>query len=121
MRSIDVVIFFSCDIFTLQDRKFLQGCLLTIAPSIEERAKKVKTSRRAQGASGRLHRTEAGDWVWSSSDEDDDEPEKSNSSNNGHDSKLTENGSSQAVVNANVSNVNHTITNDSTLVQNLSG
>ncbi|XP_017490264.1 PREDICTED: serine/threonine-protein kinase OSR1-like [Rhagoletis zephyria] len=113
-----------------KDRKFLQGSLLTIAPSIEERAKKAKTSRRAQGASGRLHRTEAGDWVWSSSDEDDDEgppTERSGgngNNNNGHDSKLaTENGGAPApanVVNAAVSNVNNTITNDSTLVQNLS-
>lgn len=103
---------------------------MTIAPSIEERAKKAKTSRRAQGASGRLHRTEAGDWVWSSSDEDEDEgpsSERSSSNNNGHDSKLatSENGAAPAsqanVVNANVSNVNHTITNDSTLVQNLPG
>ena len=48
----------------------MQKTLLTNAPSIEERSKKAKSSRRGQGASGRLHRTEAGDWVWSS-DEDD--------------------------------------------------
>lgn len=43
--------------------------LLQGAPSLEERAKKAKTSRRQPGASGSLHRTEAGDWVWSSDDE----------------------------------------------------
>ncbi|CAG2112641.1 unnamed protein product [Medioppia subpectinata] len=57
-------------------RKLISDCLQkdpSKRPSstdIEERAKKAKTSRRGQGASGRLHRTEAGDWVWSS-DEDD--------------------------------------------------
>lgn len=92
---------------------------MTIAPSIEERAKKAKTSRRAQGASGRLHRTEAGDWVWSSSDEEDDEPQKSSSSNNGHDGKLADNSPAQATLP--VTNAHHTLTNDSTLVKSPTG
>ena len=40
------------------------------APTIEERARKAKTGRKAPGTSGRLHRTEAGDWVWSSDEEE---------------------------------------------------
>lgn len=86
---------------------------MTIAPSIEERAKKAKTSRKAQGASGRLHRTEAGDWVWSSSDEEDDSSGSSNHNNHNSSSKP------EAVTSqANCHNVNNTLTNDSTLVQN---
>lgn len=61
--------------------------LLSNAPSIEERAKKAKTSRRGQGASGRLHRTEAGDWVWSS--DEDDERETANSENTAHENHST--------------------------------
>ncbi|XP_054163962.1 serine/threonine-protein kinase OSR1-like isoform X2 [Oppia nitens] len=53
-----------------KDKHYMIKTLLSTAPSIEERAKKAKTSRRGQGASGRLHRTEAGDWVWSDDDQD---------------------------------------------------
>ncbi|KAI2799056.1 STE20/SPS1- proline-alanine-rich protein kinase [Blomia tropicalis] len=94
-----------------KDRKYLQGTLLTIAPSIEERARKAKSSRRAQGASGRLHRTEAGDWVWSSDDEDDPSP------NNGNYNFVENNPVQQMISNANTS-MNYTLNNDSTLVQN---
>ena len=59
----------------------MQKTLLTNAPSIEERTKKAKTSRRGQGASGRLHRTEAGDWVWSSDEDDNPEKETTNAEN----------------------------------------
>lgn len=53
-----------------------------IAPSLEARSQKARSYRKAPGASGRLHRTEAGDWIWSSdsedeahsNDESDDEP-----------------------------------------------
>ncbi|XP_075680458.1 oxidative stress responsive kinase frayed isoform X2 [Dermatophagoides pteronyssinus] len=69
-----------------KDRKYLQNTLLTIAPTIEERSKKARTSRRAQGASGRLHRTEAGDWVWSSSDEEDDDDNQNNNKDNSSES-----------------------------------
>lgn len=54
---------------------------MSIAPSIEERAKKVRTSRRAPGTSGRLHRTEGGSWIWSSDDEDDSPPQSSSNKN----------------------------------------
>ncbi|RWS18006.1 serine/threonine-protein kinase OSR1-like isoform X2 [Dinothrombium tinctorium] len=68
-----------------KDRKYLLQNLLSCAPSIEERAKKVKNVKRAPGTSGRLHRTETGDWIWSSDDESDpndkDSPEGSSSSN----------------------------------------
>jgi serine/threonine-protein kinase OSR1/STK39 len=62
----------------------LQKTLLSNAPSIEERAKKVRTSRRTQGASGRLHRTEAGDWVWSSDEEESQEKEGTGNGGDAH-------------------------------------
>ena len=50
---------------------------------MEARVQKARSYRKAPGASGRLHRTEAGDWVWSSDseaeggdDSDDDSDEK---------------------------------------------
>lgn len=52
-----------------KDRKYLIQTLLSAAPSIEERAKKAKSGKRPPGASGRLHRTNQGDWVWSDDDE----------------------------------------------------
>ena len=61
-----------------KDRKYLIQTLLTCAPSIEERAKGVRKERRPPGASGRLHRTNAGDWIWS---DDDLSPEHSHSDN----------------------------------------
>lgn len=54
-----------------KDRKYLVQTLLSCAPSIEERAKKAKNVKRPPGTSGRLHRTETGDWIWSSDDESD--------------------------------------------------
>ncbi|XP_015794287.1 serine/threonine-protein kinase OSR1 isoform X2 [Tetranychus urticae] len=55
-----------------KDKKYLVQNLLPCAPSIEERAKKAKNVKRPPGASGRLHRTETGDWVWSSDDDSSD-------------------------------------------------
>lgn len=60
-----------------KDRKYLMSSLLTCAPSIEERAKKAKSNKRPPGTSGRLHRTNAGDWVWS---DDDVSPDNSDGS-----------------------------------------
>ncbi|XP_065560895.1 serine/threonine-protein kinase OSR1-like isoform X2 [Artemia franciscana] len=58
-----------------RDKKFLQETLLSNSPGLESRSQKAKVSGR-NPHSGRLHRTEAGNWVWSS-DEDstDDEQE----------------------------------------------
>lgn len=53
-----------------KDKKFLVQTLLTCAPSMEVRAQKLKNAKRPPGTSGRLHRTETGDWVWSSDEED---------------------------------------------------
>lgn len=48
-----------------KDKRYLTQTLLACAPTIEHRAQKLKNSKRNPGASGRLHRTETGDWVWS--------------------------------------------------------
>lgn len=48
--------------------KFTLG--LFAAPSLEARSQKARSYKKAPGASGRLHRTEAGDWIWSSDSED---------------------------------------------------
>lgn len=53
-----------------KDRKYLTQTLVAIGPSMETRVNKAQTSKRQSGTSGRLHRTVAGEWVWS---EDDDE------------------------------------------------
>lgn len=52
-----------------KDRKYLIQMLVSCAPSLEARAQKLKNTKRVPGTSGRLHRTEAGDWVWSSDEE----------------------------------------------------
>ncbi|XP_054932060.1 serine/threonine-protein kinase OSR1 isoform X7 [Dermacentor andersoni] len=74
-----------------KDKKYLMQTLLTCAPTIEVRAqkqsspkvassgrvgKKLKNCRRVPGTSGRLHRTETGDWVWSDGEDDEDSPDE---------------------------------------------
>ena len=57
-----------------RDRKFLQQSLVASAPSIDARVQKARgPSKQRPGASGRLHRNDAGDWVWSSDEDDDDD------------------------------------------------
>ncbi|KAF2356957.1 Protein kinase domain [Trinorchestia longiramus] len=46
-----------------KDKKFLQQILLQGGPSLDDRVSKQNS--RGTGASGRLHRTQSGDWVWS--------------------------------------------------------
>ena len=51
-----------------KDRKYLTQTLLATGPSMETRVHKA--AKRQPGASGRLHRTVTGEWVWSSEEED---------------------------------------------------
>ncbi|XP_018023064.1 serine/threonine-protein kinase OSR1 isoform X2 [Hyalella azteca] len=53
-----------------KDKKFLQQILLQGGPSLDDR---VSKNSRGPGASGRLHRTQSGDWVWS---DDETEPQQ---------------------------------------------
>jgi len=52
-----------------RDKKYLQQTLLMGGPSLDVRVQKA--SKRQPGASGKLHRTTSGEWVWSSDDEGD--------------------------------------------------
>ena len=72
-----------------KDRKFLQQSLVTSAPNIDARISQRNRSAGVSsggkksggaGASGRLHRNDAGDWVWSSDDDDEDTTNTSTSS-----------------------------------------
>lgn len=51
-----------------KDRKYLTATLLATGPSMATRVHKA--AKRQPGASGRLHRTVTGEWVWSSEEED---------------------------------------------------
>jgi len=54
-----------------KDKKYLQGVLVNAAPNPEVKVNKTKSKK--PGTSGRLHRNETGDWVWSSDEEDSDD------------------------------------------------
>lgn len=61
-----------------KDKKFLHHSLLTVGPSIETRVQKAANAKRQPGASGKLHRTVSGEWVWSSDDESEGTVKKTN-------------------------------------------
>ena len=65
-----------------KDKNYLQKNLVASAPNIDARVQKAKTAKRP-GTSGRLHRNEVGEWVWSS-DEDDGEQGRLNLSKLGN-------------------------------------
>merc|ERR1712025_296135 len=54
-----------------KDKKYLQTVLVNVAPNPEVKMNKSKPKK--PGTSGRLHRNETGDWVWSSDEEDSDD------------------------------------------------
>lgn len=58
-----------------KDKAYLKENLVSIMPDLKSRAKKV---RKVRGASGRLYKTEEGEWVWSDEDAPEDESGKLN-------------------------------------------
>lgn len=79
-----------------KDKKFLQQSLVASAPSIEARVSQRGRGgggggggggagaggggkKHSAGASGRLHRNDAGDWVWSSDEDEEDSSSKTSS------------------------------------------
>ncbi|KAL0851954.1 hypothetical protein ABMA28_000235 [Loxostege sticticalis] len=69
-----------------KDRKYLTQTLVAIGPSMETRVHKA--SKRQPGASGRLHRTLTGGWVWSEEeDEAGEAPESDDESSQGEDKR----------------------------------
>ncbi|KAI8430982.1 hypothetical protein MSG28_001075 [Choristoneura fumiferana] len=66
-----------------KDRKYLTQTLVAIGPSMETRVHKA--SKRQPGASGRLHRTVTGEWVWSEEEEEPEPPESDEDSSLGED------------------------------------
>ncbi|KAM3968649.1 serine/threonine-protein kinase OSR1 [Aphomia sociella] len=69
-----------------KDRKYLTQTLVAIGPSMETRVHKA--SKKQPGASGRLHRTVTGEWVWSEEeDENLDHPDSDEDSSVGEDKR----------------------------------
>lgn len=74
-----------------KDKKYLQQTLLITGPSPEVRVQ--KSVKKQPGASGKLHRTLSGEWVWSSDDDENDGPENARSSGRRHSSATLSTGS----------------------------
>ena len=56
-----------------KEKKYLQSVLVNAAPNPEVRMTRSKPKK--PGTSGRLHRNETGDWVWSDDEEGDSDDE----------------------------------------------
>lgn len=64
-----------------KDKKYLQQTLLMGGPGLDTRVQKA--SKRQPGASGKLHRTLSGEWVWSSDEEDQHDGQEGNKKTDG--------------------------------------
>jgi len=61
-----------------KDKKFVQQTLLSVGPSLDVRVS--KSSKKPPGASGKLYRTESGEWTWSDDEDGEKKVERRHSS-----------------------------------------
>jgi len=84
-----------------KDKKYLQQHLVASAPNIDARVQKAKTAKRP-GTSGRLHRNEVGEWVWSSDEDEGDSGDSRNKKGNTSPHSAAASGSKAAPVSSEV-------------------
>jgi len=84
-----------------KDKKYLQQHLVASAPNIDARVQKAKTAKRP-GTSGRLHRNEVGEWVWSSDEDEGDSGDSRNKKGNPSPHSAAASGSKAAPVSSEV-------------------
>ena len=58
-----------------KDKKYLQSVLVNAAPAMGSDGRMNRSKPKKPGTSGRLHRNETGDWVWSDDEEGDSDDE----------------------------------------------
>jgi serine/threonine-protein kinase OSR1/STK39 len=98
-----------------KDRKYLTQTLLATGPSMATRVHKA--AKRQPGASGRLHRTVTGEWVWSSEEEDNAKHSSDEESEERPMNRLERNDSSASETeeNSEPSDVTHTLNSEHTM------